>query len=187
MSIEREVRKRNKKSNLQRLILGTVETAGLIAVGLIAPNVLGAMGKMKLLPHQRQKETIQSARKRLVKKGYLEYEDGMLRITEEGKRFLIKETLFENYKKRKKKWDRKWRVLIFDIPEKRKIDREHIRHTLISIGFMRLQRSVWVYPYDCEELITLIKADIKIGKDVLYMIVDAIEYDKPIKKYFGLY
>lgn len=85
-----------------------------------------------------------------------------------------------------KKWDGKWRVLIFDIPENRRFDRDNIRRALISIGFMRLQDSVWVYPYNCEDLISLLKADTETAEDVLYMIVETIENDEPIKKYFGL-
>ena len=64
--------------------------------------------------------------------------------------------------------------------------RAKIRDTLQSIGFSRLQDSVWIYPYDCEALITLFKADLRIGKDMLYMIVDELEYDAPIRKRFGL-
>lgn len=70
--------------------------------------------------------------------------------------------------------------------ESRKSDRENLRHTLISIGFMKLQDSVWIYPYDCEDLITLLKADMEIGKDILYMIVEALEDDKHFRKYFKL-
>ena len=84
-----------------------------------------------------------------------------------------------------KDWDGKWRVVIFDIPEERKSIRNQIRKALVSVGFMRLQDSVWVYPYDCEDFITLLKADFKIGKEVLYMIVEELEYDKPVKSYFG--
>ncbi|KKT75590.1 MAG: hypothetical protein UW71_C0001G0001, partial [Parcubacteria group bacterium GW2011_GWB1_44_7] len=56
----------------------------------------------------------------------------------------------------------------------------------LSVGFMKLQKSVWVYPYDCEDFVNLIKADFKIGKDLLYLIVDSIENDKFIKEYFQL-
>jgi len=51
---------------------------------------------------------------------------------------------------------------------------------------MRLQNSVWVYPYDCEDLITLLKADFEIGKEVLYVIADKIENEKVLLKDFGL-
>ena len=54
------------------------------------------------------------------------------------------------------------------------------------IGFVRLQDSVWVYPYDCEDLITLLKADFRVGKDVLYLIVDSIENDKYLRAEFNL-
>ena len=56
----------------------------------------------------------------------------------------------------------------------------------MHIGFVRLQDSVWVYPYDCEDLIVLLKADFKIGKDVLYMIVDELQGDWERRKEFGL-
>lgn len=187
MGLEEKVRKRNKKANLQKIILASVELAGMVTLAALAPNVIGAMAKLGLWPHQRQNETILSSRKRLVAKGLLVYKKGVLEITESGRRYLMRETLFDNLKHRKKiKWDGKWRILIFDIPQYRKHDREHIRNTLISIGFMRLQHSVWIYPYDCEDLMTLLKADLKIGKDALYMIVEALEYDRPVREYFGL-
>ena len=77
-------------------------------------------------------------------------------------------------------------MLIFDIPEKRKSLREKVRTTLVSLGFKRLQDSVWVYPDDCEDLITLLKADFRVGKDLLYLIVDTIENDRVLREYFGI-
>ncbi len=47
-----------------------------------------------------------------------------------------------------KKWDGKWRVLIFDIPEKIRSKRDFLRNELKDFGFYQLQRSVWVYPYN---------------------------------------
>ena len=55
-----------------------------------------------------------------------------------------------------------------------------------EIGFVRLQDSVWVYPYDCEDFIALLKAELKIGRDVLYAIVDTIEHDKNLRQHFNL-
>ena len=185
-SLEKEVYKINRKANLKKIILKTVAVTGIIGISLVAPGVIVAMKKLGMLPKKRQEEFIDTSRKKLIKDGYLEYKNGLLHITDKGEKHLLKETLYENLKNKKKKWDGKWRILIFDIPEKKKSVREHIRYILISVGFMRLQDSVWIYPYDCEDLITLLKADLKIGKDVLYMIVEALEYDKPVKSYFGL-
>jgi len=93
----------------------------------------------------------------------------------------------QDYKfKRPHKWDKKWRVVIFDIPEKKRKARDQIRSVFISAGFYRLQDSVWVYPYDCEDIVGLLKTDIGVGKDLLYMIVDEIENDKHLRENFGL-
>ena len=55
-----------------------------------------------------------------------------------------------------------------------------------SAGFLQLQQSVWVYPHDCEDLVALLKADLHIGKDVLYLIVEKIERDAWVRKHFGI-
>ncbi len=179
------VEKRVRKRDLQNLILNVVSLAGIMSVGLIAPNVLGAMYKLGIIPHKRQRESIANSKKKLINKGLLEYKNKKLRVTQKGKIQLFKEGLYQEAKKKNKKWDGKWRVLIFDIPEKIRFVRDHIRIALLNIGFMRLQDSVWIYPYDCEDLITLLKADMEVGKDVLYMIVEELEYDKPVREYFG--
>lgn len=184
--LETESRKRTRKKNLELIILGTVKAAGLLTVAAFAPNALQAFYKRGLVPGTRQRESITSSRKRLVEKGYLEYQGTFLRLTSKGEKVLMLLEAKEFRLKKPKKWDKKWRVLIFDISEKRRGTRDKIRATLHSIGFMKLQNSVWIYPYDCEDLITLLKADFKIGKDLLYMIVESLEYDTWVKKYFGL-
>jgi len=57
---------------------------------------------------------------------------------------------------------------------------------MLDFGFLRVQYSVWVSPYDCEELIALVKAELRLGKDVLYVVVEQIENDGWIKKHFQL-
>ena len=57
---------------------------------------------------------------------------------------------------------------------------------MAEIGFVRLQDSVWIFPYDCEDFIMLLKADLKIGKDALYAIVEKLENDKALREHFHL-
>lgn len=86
----------------------------------------------------------------------------------------------------KRRWDKRWRVIIFDIPERRRKVRDRLRNTMRELGFVRLQDSVWVYPYDCEDMMTLMKADFKLGAAVLYMVVEHIENDKHLRAQFTL-
>lgn len=184
--IEEGSRKRSKRNQLRTVILQTVQTTGLIAVALVAPNVIGAMGKLGLLPSSRQGDVIKRSTTRLVKQGLLSWNHSKLRLTQKGERELRKLTLAEFSRSRPRRWDEKWRVLIFDIPEKRKNLRVKLRSTLQTLGFSRLQDSVWVYPYDCEDLIALLKADFHVGDDVRYMIADVIERDGTLRNHFNL-
>ena len=184
MNLEKKV----KKANIQKIILESVKLAGFIGIAAIAPNVLSMMRKTGFITHPRQIESIKRSRDTLIEKGLLENKKGQLKITPGGKRYLFRcLSLGDNKELNKsKKWDGKWRVLIFDIPETRRFDRTNIRQALISIGFMRLQDSVWIYPYSCENIISLLKAETETGENVLYMIVEALENDEEVKKYFGL-
>ena len=88
--------------------------------------------------------------------------------------------------KQKRRWDKRYRMVIFDIPQSRRGTRDRLRSLMRAAGFYRLQQSVWVHPYDCEELITLVKAELRVGGSVLYAIVEEIENDVRIKDHFGL-
>lgn len=183
---EAEHTKRMRHARLQDVILTTVGIVGALPIAVVAPNVIGAMVKMGLIPHPRQMEYIKNARTRLVKRGLLKYENGKVRLTAAGERALREQQLQESLRVGRRKWDGKWRVLSFDIPERRRALRDRVRSELAAIGFVKLQDSVWVYPYDCEDLMTLLKAELRIGRDMQYLIVDSIEYDTPLRKHFSL-
>ncbi|MDO8522099.1 MAG: CRISPR-associated endonuclease Cas2 [bacterium] len=183
---EAESERRTRKNELKRIILDSVKFAGLVSVFIVAPNVVGAMAKLGIIRSPRQKNVVERSCDRLARAGLLAWEGKKLRLTAKGECALRILRARDYSEDKPRHWDRKWRVLVFDIPEYRKGLRDKLRHILQDIGFVRLQDSVWVYPYDCEDLITMIKADFHVGRDVLYMIVDTIEGDIPLKKRFGL-
>lgn len=188
--LEKELKKERRKVNIQKIILGTVATAGVLSVALVAPNavqVLKSFGIEKKLKNF--KYDANRSLKGLLSSGLVIFTEKngkkYLKLTEKGKLKLICLEKFNFKLNKPQKWDKKWRIVIFDIPQSRKSQREKLRFTLKKIGFVKLQHSVWVYPYDCEELITLLKLDFKIGKDILYIIADKIENDKVLKQYFN--
>jgi len=187
--LEKEIKKEIRATKIQKAILGIVATAGILSVALVAPNALQVL-KMsgldkKLLKNKNR--AINNSRQKLIEKGLLKYSsDGFICLTPLGEKVLRRIEISDYKIIVPNKWDKKWRILIFDIKEVRKGLRDKVRNTLISIGFVRLQNSVWVYPYDCEDLITLLKADFAIGKEVLYIIADKIENEKSLLEYFCL-
>ena len=166
-TIEESGRKRKRRRDLKRAILTVIKLSALAGVVVMAPNLPMALYKMGLLPKgSSDPSVIGRTRKRLTDQGLLTWNKGFLRLTPKGVgATALLESRYSITKP--KRWDGRWRVLIFDVPEYRKSLRDKIRRTVMGIGFVRLQDSVWVYPYDCEDLIVLLKADFKIGRDVL--------------------
>jgi DNA-binding transcriptional regulator PaaX len=128
---------------------------------------------------------------RLAAQGFVTFEkrEGKLyaRITDAGHKkleFELEKVKLDLSKKRR--WNGRWRVVIFDVPERRRKIRDRLRILIQETGFVRLQDSVWFFPYDCEEFIALLKAELKIGSAVLYMVVEEIENDKHLREHFGL-
>lgn len=109
-------------------------------------------------------------------------------ITSDGKTCL-KKFDFDNLSiQRPEVWDQKWRMVIFDIPEKKKLAREALRSKLKDLGFIKLQDSIWITPFPCENEIKLIKLVFNLSDYWLDVIVtDNIGLrDYQFRKYFSL-
>ena len=188
-SVETGAKKKRVRRNMRNAMLITIGAVGLIAVSTIAPNMFQILGRSGALA--RLKYQTKGVLARLKMKGEIEFieRDGKryARLTERGEASLAlsrqKMSLADG---KPRKWDRRYRLVIFDVPEKRKKIREHLRSQMREVGFLRIQDSAWIYPYDCEEFVALLKADLHIGKDVLYAVIEEIENDARIRKHFGL-
>jgi len=122
----------------------------------------------------------------LKRRGYLrEYKNGW-ELTPKGRIEIIKIILWK--KLEMKKWDGKWRVIIFDIPEMSRQDRDFLRRELKWIGFIELQKSVWIFPYDMEkEMIALLKLwRLEFRGDIQFLVVEKITDEEKLKKSFSL-
>lgn len=98
----------------------------------------------------------------------------MISITGKGKHRLLEYDL-ENFQIKTKKLDGKWRLVIFDIPELRKPNREAFRNKLTQLGLVRLQDSVFVSAYPCQKEIDFLCHYYQISDYVTIVVVDKIE------------
>jgi len=134
---------------------------------------------------------IRDAFRKLHTKGFLTYKKGRngwsAYLTAEGKKYAKNLELQEIIQIQKpKRWDGRWRVVIFDIWERRRSSRDKLRSMLQRAGFYKVQNSVWVHPYDCEELISFLKVQMRLGNGVLYIIAEGIEQDENLRRHFDL-
>ncbi len=107
-------------------------------------------------------------------------------ISEAGKKKALSYCLEEMVIKKPEKWDKKWRLVIFDIPEKKRKVRDALRTKLQELGFFELQKSVFVHPFDCKEEIDFIVEFFELRSFVRFAIVENIDNDLHLKKLFNL-
>jgi len=186
-SIEKKAGERKKKENLQKAALHALKIAGTLSLAALAPKLFMILRrKGSLSPAKMRTVADRLIAKKLVEK-YRHDGEISYRLTEEGERWVDLELqVASSFLKKKKRWDGLWRVVIFDIPESRQRIRKELVSLLREVGFLKIQNSVWIFPYDCEELLALIKAEMRIGKEVLYMVVSALESDQVFRTHFRI-
>ena len=132
---------------------------------LILSSPVGARRFLKQIPKELKKykkSQIRQALYKLRNQKNIEYvkEDKdtiSINVTEKGKKYLKNFDIDNLCLNQPKVWDKKWRMIIFDIPEKKKVARESLRNKLKDLGFAKFQDSVWVTPFPCENEINFIK------------------------------
>lgn len=166
----------------------------LAGLGLAIPLVLLAPGlPIALKFFLKNKHYYPSEIKRTIKRleGQklisIKEKDGQTRIEllEKGKRKVLSYEI-NSLKIEKGKWDGLWRVVIFDIPEKKRVARDFLRAKLRELDFYKLQKSVLVTPWDCKDIVDFVKHYYLVGDCVNLILAKSLDNDKYLKKYFHL-
>lgn len=137
----------NTKTGLGDLVLISLEKA---ADGYVKAQDYAYNSGAYFHNHSRpvKKNSISQALKRLREKGLIDFVDDerlLIRITEAGRDKILQQKISI----KNQKWDGKWRIVSFDIPEKRRSVRDLLRHYLKNWGFEQWQKSLWVSKKDC--------------------------------------
>lgn len=180
----------SKKTIIKETILKIAEVGILVLPALTSPYFLGQIVKkyFKEKNKKRVRAITDLRKKKLI--DIQEQKDGSIRVflTENGKKIILQYEL-ENLKIEKpKKWDRKWRVIIYDIPHSLRRCSDAFRRKIRELGMYQLQKSIWIYPYDCIKELDFLCAVYQIPlKDyVLYFKAEELPKQKEIKQFFGL-
>jgi len=150
-------------------------------------RILKDLGKeWKKVDREALKRAIRALyRSRLIKT--VENPDGSFTytITNEGKLKVLTYN-FQEMKVKKGEWDGKWRLVIFDIPEKLKVQRNALREKLKELGFYELQKSVFILPYSCGDEINFLIEFFNLRRFVRLAMLESIDNDPHLKKIFHL-
>lgn len=107
-------------------------------------------------------------------------------LTKEGKQKALTYNLDEIKIAKPVKWDCKWRIVLFDIPEKVRKTRDAFRYHLKQLGFFEFQKSVFVHPYDCKDEIEYLIEFYDARKFVRFIIADHIDNELHFNAHFRL-
>jgi DNA-binding transcriptional regulator PaaX len=133
--------------------------------------------------------------KRAIKKLYesklikeKENTDGSITLilTDKGRERALTYNLDEMKIKKPKQWDKKWRIVLFDIPERARKIRDSFRHYLKQLNFYEFQKSVFVHPYDCLDEIEYLIEFYNARRFIRFIIAEHLDNELHLKDRFKL-
>lgn len=186
LKLEREEKRIARIKEILTLLAG----GAVLGLSLVIPAAPMALAPFIIDRKKYDQSTFNRAIDRLEKQKLVEIvyngDQTLVKITHEGRVRALRYKLSEVQVKRPKAWDKKWRIVIFDIPEKYKRTREIFRNHLKTMGFYMLQDSVWVHPYPCFDEMEFLRQIYKVSVDVTYIVAEKIEGVEDLKSQFHL-
>lgn len=174
----------NQKFVAKQIIIA-IGVLGVVSAVMVAPGLAKAIPLLRKINIARINQEL----KRLHKRGLVEIikrknDVTEVKLTKEGKRKLTRYQIDLLEIEKPRKWDGKWRVIIFDIPIRKNFARELLRRKMKHLGFYRLQASVFVHPYPCYEIVKFLRDYFGVPSEVEYLEVEKLESQNKLIGYF---
>lgn len=177
-------------------VLKLVGAGVFIASALVMPNILQLAKPFLDDPYEKDawkrfnikylKRTLtRLAQQKLVE---LSEENGIqvVKITQSGKRKILRAAVEQLSVEKPKRWDGRWRLVSYDFPKDIGTIRDIFRKRLLEWGFYPFQKSVFLHAYPCEKEVEFLREYLRIVEYVRILHVDRIENDKEFREFFGI-
>lgn len=183
--------KESKLFPTTREILHILAAAGAIGLTFAFPKAGAEIGRFLLCDDSysdwRSNQIISQLRKqKYISIKYNQNGSVTTKITKNGMVRALTYQLDSMVLSKPKRWDKKWRVIIFDIPNKYKRVRDVFRLRLQQLELHQLQESVYISPYPCFDEIEFLRELYGVAFKVQYLLVDKIEDDRFLQNHFEL-
>ena len=176
-----------------KFLLMFLGIAAVACGGAIVPGILKVIDEFGM-PEEKSKKYSRKQldnafahlkRQKLVE--IIKEKDGKMhvKLTNKGKKRMVEFSIDTLKIKKPKKWDGKWRVLMFDIPTKPKIynqAREALRSKIKELGFFQMQKSVWVCPFECEDELLFVAELYHVEKYIEVLTVEKLLHGNMLKR-----
>ncbi len=167
--------------------------AGLGTIGLTfaCPLAGVAVGKLRLdsnafTPWKVRRTIRELERQNRVKVEYKKDGSITVYITKQGMTRALSYKLDSFSLQKPKRWDKKWRVIIFDIPIQLNKVRDLFRERLKQLGLVMIQKSVFLSPYSCFDEVEFLRQLYHIPDTILYILAEKVEGEERLRERFNL-
>lgn len=186
--------KLRKNSAAHQLLKTIAAVSAILLISTVNP-VAGTKIVQTVLKRYLRKKTFERSRflrdiKSLQTRKLIEYRElsnGKLQImiTKTGKKKVLSYNI-DALTLKTGKWDGKWRIITFDIPNWKRAARDVFRRKLKDLKFHHLHKSVFITPHPCEKEIDFLSSFYEIGENVLVLTVSHFEGEEKLKHHFEL-
>lgn len=162
-----------------------------ITAGFLAPQILQLLDKpthklFDKLDERELERKIRNSIRYMQRQGLLagSYEHGLIFTKKALKR--LNKVDFDSLKINiPEAWDRQWRLVLFDIPEKNRDRRIALTTKIKHLGFQPLQQSIWIHPFACKEEITTVCSKYGVEQWVTYIETNHIDHEEKLVQRFN--
>lgn len=139
-----------------KILLGSLLVVGVVTVALVAPKAFAVFAPERGRHRFLKTGSLPKELARGSSRSYWRYEktgENRYRVylTRRGRKMALRNAIREFKLRRADRWDGLYRVVMFDVSRRHNTARDGFRRRLTEIGMRRLQESVFVFPYPCEE------------------------------------
>ncbi len=187
--------KLRRNSNPYKIMCQLAAGGGVLLISIVAPAA-GAGIVQDLLRGYFKKKSFEKTRflndlKNLQARQLIDYRESpggnvKITITKDGRQKMLSYNIDDIHINKTARWDKKWRLVIFDIPVDKKQARDAFGRKLRSLSFYPLQKSVYITPYPCEDEIEFLAAVFDVRRHVLILHISDFEGEEKLIHRFNL-
>lgn len=166
-------------------ILDAIAKVGLFTASIAAPNLIKLYPFLFPKQTAREKSYFSEKIEEFSRDDIIFLGGEKIELTAKGRKLLkLNQELLIDLTP--EKWDGIWRVIAYDIPKKYSKERNYFQRKLSQSGFARLQKSVWIIPFECKENIAVFAQNVGISPYVLYLTTEEVPENEKYLIRFGL-
>lgn len=186
-----------EKGEIAEIVLKTLLAVGFITFAMrprresadsAMPNAVQIFKYFKPI-NWKDRAKIKSSVSRLEQSGFIKKKRGeneTFILTEKGREKAMRYAISQMKIAEQRTWDKKWRLIMFDVPEKKVQARRAINFALKRLGCIQYQKSVFVTPYPCEKEIDFVGDSFGVREHMRIIVANEIEKADSLKKVFNL-